>query len=341
MTGSVRDKPEVTFFHRKPGNPGEFSIEFIFEDVRNRLAEEINATVSAAPFVSEGLIRRLGIMVHARLHQGPINHVTGDINFVATVLSHRNTVLTIHDCGTFDRSRGWRHHVLRIFWLLLPLRSAAIVTTVSHASKEEIMKYARCPSDKIRVIPDAVSEKYKYRPKQFDKVCPRILQVGTRPEKNIPRLAEALRGLPCKLAIVGALSAETADALAANAIDFEHLENLPLDTLVAQYDRADLVSFVSTYEGFGMPIVEANAVGRPVICGNTTSMPEVAADAACLVDPYDVGAIRAGIERIISDDRYREDLVMRGRDNAKRFDPDDIARQYLEIYREISLDVGS
>jgi glycosyltransferase involved in cell wall biosynthesis len=140
----------------------------------------------------------------------------------------------------------------------------------------------------------------------------------------------------CNLVILGPCDPETTDALTANGIDFEVLGSLSLEALVEQYELADLVSFVSTHEGFGMPILEANAVGRPVICGNTTSMPEVAGDAACIVDPYDVGAIRAGIERIITDDAYREELVLRGLENVNRFDPDLISRQYLEIYRWIA-----
>jgi hypothetical protein len=65
-------------------------------------------------------------------------------------------------------------------------------------------------------------------------------------------------------------------------------------------------------------------------------MPEVAADAACLVDPYDVSEIRAGINRIISDDIYREELVQRGRENAKRFDPEGVAWTYLKIYEWVT-----
>lgn len=334
--GSVPDRPQVTFFQRKPRKHGNYSMEIVFEGVRSRLLDEIEATVNVAPFVSKGLLRRLGISLQARFRKGSVNHVTGDIHFVTMVLPRGSTVLTIHDCGSIVRSRGWRHHLLRVFWLSWPLRSTAVATTVSQASKKEIMRLARCSPDKIRVIPDAVPDVFQFRPKSFDKRCPRILQVGTALNKNVPRLAQALRGLSCKLVVIGSLASEVEDALVGNGVDFEQRENLPMDAVVAEYERADIVSFVSTHEGFGMPILEANAVGRPVICGDTASMPEVAMGAACLVDPYDVPAIRAGIERIISDDRYREDLVRRGRENVKRFDPDRIARQYLAIYREIA-----
>jgi glycosyltransferase involved in cell wall biosynthesis len=332
---------KVTFFQRKQRKNGNYSIEFIFDDVRGRLADEITATVHVAPFFSVGLLRRLGIVLDARLHQGLINHVTGDITFVAAALSRKRTVLTIHDCGSIIRSRGWRRELLRLLWLSWPMRAAAIVTTVSQSSKEEILELARCPSDKLRVVPVAISDEFRYRSKSFEGGCPRILQVGTAPNKNIPRLAQALQGLVCKLVIIGALLPETEDLLVATGVDFEQLQGVSRAELVSQYEQADIVAFISTHEGFGMPIIEANIVGRPVICGNTASMPEVSGGAACVVDPYDVHEIRAGIDRIISDDEYREDLVRRGRENAKKYDPNTIARLYLEIYQEVAAGLES
>ena len=84
-----------------------------------------------------------------------------------------------------------------------------------------------------------------------------------------------------------------------------------------------------------MPIVEANAVGRPVVTSNVASMPEVAGNAACLVNPFDTESIRTGILRVIEDAAYRSELIAYGRINAKRFDADNIANQYLAIYQEM------
>ena len=96
-----------------------------------------------------------------------------------------------------------------------------------------------------------------------------------------------------------------------------------------------MLVFASTYEGFGMPIVEANAVGRAVVAGNVCSTPEVASDAACLVDPFQVDSIRRGIQRVIQHRTYRETLIRNGLYNARRFTAKAIASQYLQIYLEV------
>jgi glycosyltransferase involved in cell wall biosynthesis len=101
------------------------------------------------------------------------------------------------------------------------------------------------------------------------------------------------------------------------------------------YENCDIVSFVSLYEGFGMPIMEANAIGRVVITGNITAMPEVAKNAALMVNPLDTEAIKNGILKLINDDNYRNQLIENGFKNVKRFDVKMITKQYLELYEEV------
>jgi glycosyltransferase involved in cell wall biosynthesis len=106
--------------------------------------------------------------------------------------------------------------------------------------------------------------------------------------------------------------------------------------MVNKYKECDLVTFVSTHEGFGMPIVEANIVGRPVVTANVSSMPEVAGNAAHLVDPFDVADIRRGILKVIEEDAYREQLILNGFENQKRFKAELIAGQLEAIYRRVA-----
>jgi glycosyltransferase involved in cell wall biosynthesis len=102
-----------------------------------------------------------------------------------------------------------------------------------------------------------------------------------------------------------------------------------------------MVLFASTYEGFGLPIIEAQATGRPVVTSRVTAMPEVAGDGACLVDPYDVASIRSGVLRVLGDRGYRDSLVHRGFENVRRFEPGRIAAQYARLYEEVALHAAS
>jgi glycosyltransferase involved in cell wall biosynthesis len=97
-----------------------------------------------------------------------------------------------------------------------------------------------------------------------------------------------------------------------------------------------MLLFASTYEGFGLPIIEAQAVGRPVITSDLCSMPEAAGGAACLVDPYDVAAIRQAVLRVMEDHEYRDDLIARGLVNVERFRASKVAAQYAQLYRTVA-----
>jgi len=134
-------------------------------------------------------------------------------------------------------------------------------------------------------------------------------------------VAKALDGLRCCVVIIGKLSSEQSAVLQRHGIDFENHVGISRDEMVVQYQRADLVMFASLYEGFGLPILEANAVGRPIIVSRLSSMPEVGGDAVCYVDPYDVAAIREAVERILNDSEYCKQIIANGFRNIKLFRP--------------------
>jgi len=328
------EKISVVFFQRKP-LPIHKSLEFIFEDVRSRMPDDIQSVTKVFRFYSKGIWQRLYIIWEAYRNQGDINHVTGDVHFSAILLKREKTLLTVLDCRMLSGSTGIKHMLLRYFWFTLPLKKCSLVTVISKATRDELLRYTSYPKERIRVIPVAISPGFRYRPKPFSK-HPVILQVGTTVNKNIERLTQALNGIDCRLTLIGSLPERVKKLLAVNNISYHQEADISQHKLMEYYHDCDMISFVSTYEGFGMPIVEGNAIGRPVITSNILSMPEVAANAACLVDPFQVEDIRAGILKIINDDDYRNQLIANGLENRKRFDSQKIADSYLACYQELS-----
>jgi glycosyltransferase involved in cell wall biosynthesis len=333
--GTNVNKVRIVHFQRKPVSD-MFSIERLFSSLRGAMHELGQEVVPAvAPYPSKGLLRRIANIVWAARNQGNVNHITGDVHFLALGLRGERTVLTIHDCHSLERLNGIRRWLLKMLWFDLPIRRAAIVTAISEETKRQLLRYVRVPDDKIEVIPDAVSPVFRPSPKTFNAKYPRILHIGTKPNKNLPRLLEALKGMPCRLRVIGVLDDQQRRELTASGVNYDSQSNLSELDLYRAYCDADVVCFASTYEGFGMPIIEAQVVERPVVTSNCSSMPEVAGDGACLVDPFDTRSIRDGLQRVIQDAEYRERIVAAGRTNRERFSLVQVARRYMSLYERL------
>lgn len=275
---------------------------------------------------------------------------------VLPLVHPRRAIVTVHDLGQLHfpeayPARQRAYHNASARW---NARAASRLLADSEATRDDLVQFYRVAPEKISVVYPAYDAQL-YQPvgdaarsaetrSRLRVGGDYILAIGTiQPRKNYARLVEAFSRLQisdCRLVIVGKRG-WLYDSIFArvNALHLESrisfLDYVPAADLPALISGARLVAFPSLHEGFGLPILEAQACGTPVICSMTSSMPEVAGDGALFVDPLDVDAIAGAMQRALSDDALRAKLIAHGLQNVKRFSWAQSARQVLEILRKI------
>ncbi len=324
---------QITFFFRKP-SPSYHSIEKLFSAIIEDLPLGL-AIQHFSPYQSKGLWKRILIGLDAQKFQGTINHITGDIHFIALFLPKKKTILTIHDIGIIKQGNFLKRFIIKLLWFKIPIWRVKMVTVISEFTKQELIKHLNINQAKITVIHNCIPNIYQFSPENEPEEKPVILQIGTKENKNLERLVKAIENMECKLIIVGILSDSQIDTLKTYKIDYENHFNISAKGMLSLYKKCDLLAYISTYEGFGMPVVEANAVGRPVLASNVEPMKSVAANAALLVDPYNVQEIRNQIKKLLTDKHLRDDLIKNGLENAKKYRSAEIAKEYLTIYQKM------
>ncbi len=271
----------------------------------------------------------------------------------------RPTVLTVHDL-IFERYPQHHTRINRLFLKLgMPLfvRAADAIIAVSEQTKRDLIELYNTPAEKIHVIYEGIDERFApigpprvaAARQKYAIERPYLLMVGTlEPRKNHAAALQALarlkaEGHPHCLVVVGGkgwlfdpiqtLVGElglSEDVLFAGRVDD--------DDLPALYSGAACLLMPSLYEGFGFPVLEAMACGTPVVCSNRSSLPEVAGDAAILVDPEDVAGLAAAVGRAVGDAALAGQLRQRGIQQAARFDwtrcATDVARIYSALQEE-------
>lgn len=325
----------VRLVYRKPF-PLSFSIEFLFNQLLDvYISYMLDVEKVELPYHSNSILGRIKNLFFLGKFKGGLIHITGDVHYAILGTRKCKRLLTIHDLAFMDNKGRMAYSIYKWFWIVLPVRYSHKVTVISEATKQELLKYVPSEVDKIEVVYDFVDEVYKPIDRHFNELKPRILHVGTKFNKNLKRTVLALEHISCTLVIIGKVPEDIRTLMNKKNIRYESLYKISAEEVLAQYQKADLLSYVSTKEGFGMPILEAQGTGLPVITSNCSAMPEIAGDGALLVDPYDVQAIKSGIMKLIDNANLRNNLVMRGYQNVKRFSKEKVAKDYMRIYNEL------
>jgi glycosyltransferase involved in cell wall biosynthesis len=327
----------VTYIFRK-GTPTIFSIEKLFNALYGHF-ERTGAGVRRLelPYISTGIVSVLrNIWFVARRRKTRVLHITGDVHYAALLCLFSKTIITIHDCVVLHRRTGFKRFVLWMLWFGLPVRLASAIVVISEQTKNELLKNVAVPEKKITVIPNFVDPAFAFSERPFANELPRVLHVGTTPNKNLPRVVAALRDIPCVLVIVGQLPQAILTDIQLRGVRYENFVGVDHAAIMRLYQDADIISFPSTYEGFGMPILEGQAVGRPVLTSDLEPMRSVAGQGgALLVDPYSVDAIREGFLTLMSDGVQRARLIAAGKHSCRRYALESVAASYLDLYREL------
>lgn len=250
-------------------------------------------------------------------------------------------VFTIHDLIPLRLKHSYANKRKKLFfeYFIKPAtKKAHKIITVSEYSKKTIIEWTNLPPEKIIVAPCGLSPAFIPQGERYNPGFPYLLHIGnTKEHKNVSRLikafAEAKIDPQFKLICTGSLSKELYSLIARLKLDHRVLVHTHLteQKLASYYRGASGVIFPSLYEGFGLPIIEGMASGTPVLTSNVTSLPEVAGDAALLIDPYSVEAISVGITQLINDSSIREKLIHKGLERVKLFCWDKTAEKIQNI----------
>lgn len=277
-------------------------------------------------------------------------------------------VVTIHDTlwmfpDRFAQKRkGGKRSLMDLYYRYIPrlaAQRAAAIITVSHDARAAIVRYLGIPEERVFVTYEAAAPIYRLIDqqraidtvqRQFGLKEDYVLAIGSAdPRKNIVTLLRAYALLPEDVRANHELAIVWTHPLLAESIAVEarmcgieaqirFLHSVSNDDLISLYNAASLFVFPSRYEGFGLPILEAMACGAPVIAANNSSIPEVAGDAAILVDAELPAMMAHAMVRLLEDDALRHEMSARSLHRATAFSWQRCARETLAVYQSIAID---
>jgi glycosyltransferase involved in cell wall biosynthesis len=293
----------------------------------------------------------------------PVDYFTGPLdifhapNFLLPPVRRARTLVTIHDLAFLVRPHFAHPDLQRFLARAIPrsLAGADHILADSEASRQDAIRLFQLPPERITVVGAGVETRFRpatdsqslheiHRKYNLPAV-PFVLTLSTlEPRKNIDGLIRAFVAARQRAALAhhlviagkpGWLYESIYNEVARlHAGDFVHFLGFVADAdLPALYNLAELFAFPSHYEGFGLPVLEALACGRPVLCTDTSSLPEITGDAARLVPAGDEAALTLALAELLTDPAALAELARRGPAQAAAWTWEAAARRLLEVYR--------
>ena len=326
---------KINFIFRQPIQ-GFYSIEKVFGILIKEMDNSDYKQIQL-PFSSSNILYIFFNLCYLLRFRKGIFHISGHVHYAILALPKATTILTIHDLVFLQSYKGFRRRVMKWLFLDLPVRKAKWITTVSDKSKDEIIRNTKCDFNKIYVIPNPVAQIFDIDLRNCFPNHPRLLFIGTMPNKNLENVIPALFDLNIHLHIIGELTDKQLLLLRKFEINYSNDFNLTDNQLSNEYHNADIVLFPSLYEGFGLPVIEGFCAGKPVITSDISPMREIADEAAFLVDPHSISSIRDGVKEVINNPILRQSKIEKGRLIARSYESKKIYAVYEKLWKQVQV----
>lgn len=317
-------------------NDSGHSMRRVFQPIQNEVSlrfitDSIYLPESRLSFIS--LYKNIRFVLnYLKENKYDVIHLTGDLNYLLYFLKRYNVVTTVHDIGTVSSCRWGIKKLMLFLYIVFPIKFANKVVFISKTTQKEVLYYIKLDPSQGSVIYDPVSNDFNYTPNTFNKDCPTILHVGEVYRKNLEGTIKALTGVKCKLHIIAHIPESFIKLLDDSKIQYVNEFNVSDDRIVEAYKLCDIVSFPSFYEGFGVPIIEAQATGRPILTSDIPPLNEIAQKSAALVDPYSIESIKNGFFDIFQN---YDKFVSLGLKNVEKFRLSTISHEYMALYESM------
>ena len=325
---------KINIFIRKKATNNHYSVERFADSLKKITNQkDLNINILRCPVISKGFFRRVYLILWSYFNQGDLNHILGDINYISILMEKKKTINTFSDCRLLDHFDGIKHFIYKLLWFELPIKNSKSITYISRFTKLQIEKKLKYKINNSEVIPVPLVDNLLFRINNNKKK--NVLIIGTSEHKNIKNMIIGVKDLDINLTIIGELSQELKSFCKSNKIFYKNLidiKNFKMRKVLAQND---ILLMTSKYEGFGMPIIEAQASGMAVITSNLEPMKTVVGKNGLVVNPNKPIEIKKIVKKLLYNKNYFLKILRKGKFNSSKYSSNLINKYYIKLYYKL------